>query len=366
MSFRFRCLACLAALIAIVSPQPGRAAQISPQPRSTADAVDRMLARRAQDAAALERARQIPSPTPLGSRSLRRRAIRLQPGDMLSPSSKRSSTLRLQVSDDGVKIKRHKLGETFVPRAVDYESTNSWIAIAAVTQVLLVEAASGTATVIDRPGELAESFGYVNDVLFVDDNRLLIADIGPQTEGKVPDGRLWLYELAEATWAEAGTSGVLANPRELAQSEEGTIYLIDGEAGQQIAPNIDFFYDVVYRLAGNNLLNLQTVFSGAGVQATAFDVGPNGRLWIANLAELAFLDAGVLTFPCAVPFPFQFVTSLVATGASEAYLIDGAGSPPGRSLYRVDNACRPTFVSSQAKLKEARGLVQVPESQSRP
>ncbi len=358
MSSRFRFLVCVVTLAAAVVPHDGAARPSGAwQAGTDSAALERLLARREEDHAALERTRRLPAPE-----WLRRRAIRIEPGDLLLATSKRWSALRLQIADESVKIKRHELPEEFVPRALDYESTGSWLAIAAVSRVLLLETSTGVVRVLEAPGELATEFGFVNDVLFIDPESLLIADTGPATGGPLPaDGHVWRYDLTSATYTEVATSRALSNPRELAHGPGDEIYMVDGEAGQRLAQSVDFFYDVVYRLVGNRLLKVQKFFLGPGLQATAFDVGPDERLWFANVNELALLQDGVISFPCALPAPFELVTALVATATASAYLLDGAGSPPARILYQIDDACVPAVVSDKGRLKESRGLVQVPE-----
>lgn len=291
----------------------------------------------------------------------RGRPLVLSPGELLSATARKSAAIRVTVDETSVRARLNKLDGLFVPRGVDYDPDRNLLAIAAVSQVLVVDGATGTLSVLLSPATDRQRFGFANDVLFDGNGGLVIADQGDEASGRLPrDGAIWRYDLETGDFLRLGARRRLSNPKLLARHFDGTIYFVDGEAGPRITPALDLRYDTVHRLAGRVLDKAKRFYNDAGIQATAFDIGPDGRFWFGNVTEIVTLQDNVLSVPCALPAPFQFVTGIAVGSNDAAYLLDGASVVAGkRTLYEVDQACTATTQLVGGKLTGARGLAQV-------
>lgn len=291
----------------------------------------------------------------------RGRPLILSPGELLSATARKSAAIRVIFEETSVRARLNKFDGLFVPRGVDYDPDRNLLAIAAVSQVLVLDGATGTVTVLLSPETDRQRFGFANDVLFDGNGGLVIADQGDEASGRRPrDGALWRYDLETGGFVPLGARRRLRNPKLLARHFDGTIYFVDGEAGPRITPGLEFRYDTVYRLAGSVLDKAKRFYNAAGIQATAFDIGPDGRFWFGNVSEIVTLQDNVLSVPCALPAPFQFVTGIAVGSDDAAYVLDGASVVAGkRTLYEVDQACAATVQLEGGKLTGARGLAQV-------
>ncbi len=286
------------------------------------------------------------------------RRLQLDVDDLLSASAVRHRAI--QISAAGDKISSAKLkGQDFVPRGVDYSSDRGLMAIAAVSQVLLYEPATGAVVGVAGPG--GGTFEFANDVVFDGSGGLIIADQGAETNAREPrDGAIWRYDLDSAELVEIATKRELSNPKLLARDRNGVIQFIDGGAGNLVSPVFDVRWDVLYRIQGRKLNIVQVVWNGAGIQATAYDVDRAGWHWIVNLGELVRIKGAKFQQPCLPPYPLQFATGLTLTDSGDAMVLDGADVVTNRrAVYAIDNRCVVTL-STQRKLKGARGLAHVP------
>ena len=354
----------VALLVAILILLPAAAtagAQIgTPADASVTVALERRRLIRADEHAAQREDRRLGtgrviSPAYLGG-------LNPEPGDLLSVTEKRFRALEMTV-EDPIGIVAKKVKSKFVVRGVDFDSTSGLLAIAAVSRVLLFEVSKNRNNLTDltAPGELAESFGFANDVVFDGRGGLIIADQGAVTGGNtVADGRVWRYELEAGEFSQLAPRRELFNPKLLALDSSGNVYFVDGEGGPLITTVFPDRWDAIWRIRGKNLSTVKQVWNRQGVQATAFDIDKAGRYWLANLAELALIVNNVLRLPCPLPLPFEFVTGLVAAKNGTAFVLDGATvKTMSRWLYGVDIVCTTNEILSGKKLAGARGLAGV-------
>ncbi|HJO03307.1 MAG TPA: hypothetical protein QGG47_04965 [Acidobacteriota bacterium] len=355
------------ALLVAVSVAPRMPAPAGAQEGSAADARLRLaLARRrllsGDEQTAQREDRRIGSRRDVGAAGFRR--LSPEPGELLSVTEKRFRVLEFNV-EDPAGIQAKKVKTSFVARGVDFDSSTSLLAIAAVSRVLFLDVSKtrNNLTELVRPGEEADSFGFANDVVFDGRGGLVIADQGGVAGGRtVADGRVWRYDLQSGEFSRLAPRKELFNPKLLALDLFGNVYFVDGEAGPLITPLFTDRWDSLWRITGKKLTKPRVVWSRAGIQATAFDIDRAGRYWFANLAELVIIAEGQLRLPCPLPFPFEFVTGLAAGRNGTAFVLDGADvKGPERWLYGIDTACTAVKILSGKKLRGSRGLAAVEE-----
>ncbi len=299
-----------------------------------------------------------------GSPVLRQRPrLMLKPGELVSATERKFSAVRVILEEPESRAKLMPLDEQFVPRGVDYDADRKLLAIAAVSRVLLFDTVASVTTVLQSPLVELDSFGFANDVMFDGAGKLLIADQGETTGARVPaDGSIWEYDLETGDFTQLAIRQPLANPKLLAQDPSGTIYFVEGAGGPLITPAFEFRYDAVMFLVGKKRQGARRFYTGPGVQATGFDIAPDGRFWFANVAEIALLQDDVLSLPCALPLPFRFLTGLAIASETAGYVLDGTDLQPGKgALYGVTVACAATLELEGNKLNQARGLALVSE-----
>ena len=327
---------------------------------TVAVALERRRLLRADEHAAQREDRRLDAGRVIAVADLRR--LSPEPGELLSVTEKRFRALEFDI-ETPVGVTAKKLKTTFVARGVAFDSTSGLLAIAAVSRVLLFEVSKTRNNLIEltAPGQLAESFGFVNDVLFDGRGSLIIADQGAVVGGQtLADGRVWRYDLESGEFSQLAPRKELFNPKLLARDSSGNVYFVDGEAGPLISTLFTDRWDGIWRITGKNLTKAKLVWKQAGIQATAFDIDAAGRYWLANLAELVLVVGGELRLPCPFPLPFVFVTGLVTDKNGTAFVLDGADVRTKRRwLYGIDIACTTSEILSGSKLQGARGLASV-------
>lgn len=325
-----------------------------------AAALERRGILRAEEHAAQRADRRLGAKRTITAADLRR--LNPEPGELLSVTEKRFRALELHV-EYPVEVTANKVKTSFVARGVDFDSTSGLLAIAAVSRVLLFEVGKtrNNLTELVAPGDGATSFGFANDVLFDGRGGLIIADQGVVVGGQtVADGRVWRYDLESGEFSQLAPGKELFNPKLLARDTSDNVYFVDGDGGPLITTLFTDRWDSIWRITGKNLTKAKQVWNRIGVQATAFDIDPAGRYWLANLAELALIVGGILRLPCDFPLPFEFVTGLVADKNGTAFVLDGADvKTKGRWLYGVDIECATNEILSGKKLSGGRGLASV-------
>ena len=304
--------------------------------------------------AAVERAALL---QPLGAR-IRRRRLQLSVDDLLSASSDKDRALQINAAGDKI-VSARLSGQDIVARGVDYDAASGLMAIAAVSQVLLYDPASGAVTVVAGP--VGGAFDFANDVAFDGAGGLIIVDEGAETVARLPnDGAVWRYDLAGAELVEIAMNRALSNPKLLARDKKGVIHFIDGGSGALVSPAFDVRWDVLYRLEGRKLNTVKVVWGGAGIQATAYDVDRGGWHWIVNVGELVRIKGNKFQQPCLPPYPLQFATGLSIVESGDAKVIDGADVlTKSRAIYTINTKCK-VKLSTDRKLKGARSLAHVP------
>jgi len=291
----------------------------------------------------------------------RARPLTLKPGDLLSATSHQHAALRITLKATRVAVKKAPLKELFVPRGMAYDAASGIVAVAAVSRVLLFDTVTGDVVMLLEPDGEGSSFGFVNDVLFDENGKLLIADQGHVASGREPyDGRIWEYDPADGKIVRRVQRKKLSNPKLLAMDSAGRIYVVDGESGRTFNPLVPVTFDRVLRLQGRERKSARPIYKGDGLQATAFGIDAKDRLWFGSVNELAILDGNTLTFPCAIPGPFVFATGLDFEEDGTTMVMDGTDLLPGkRTLWETDDACTVNERASGGRLGEARGLAVV-------
>jgi hypothetical protein len=289
----------------------------------------------------------------------RRRGLSVNGGDVLSSSDVKNRVIHVENAAGKVSYVKVK-GPALVPRGVDYDAESGQMAIAAVDQVVLLTLETGDAFVV--PGHAEGAFEFANDVVFDGNGGLIIADQGLELTAKEPtDGSVWRYDLITGELTEIATSKQLSNPKLLARDKRGSVHFIDGGAGELVSPSFDVRWDLLYRVEGNTLARVKSVWKDAGIQATAYAIDAKGWHWIVNLAELIRIKGSKMERPCLPPYPLLFGTGLTIAADGEARVMDGASVlNRSRTIFTITTEC---VVDGKAnrKLKGARGLTHVPD-----
>lgn len=290
------------------------------------------------------------------------------PGDLLTSVGATSMAVQLVLRPNSARVRTEELAESFVSRGIDHDVLSGRIAIAAVSKVILFDPALETTTVLEAGGD-DEPFGFVNDVLFDDEGNLLIADQGVEPTGKEPaDGRVWQYDPVEATWKRVAGKRALSNPAFLATDSRGRILFVDLEAGPLMSNLLELRWDAVFLVKGAKRKGARALYRGEGIQATAFDIGPDGRMWFGSFAEIQILDGKSLSTPCSITaLPFEFVTGVEVIDESQALLSDGADLVTGNRFIReVDDTCTTRVRVKGKRVVGVRGLARVGEPAEEP
>lgn len=321
-------------------------------------AVERQRQRRLDAERALQRAASAGS---VLSGARRGALLKLQPGDLVSAVGSDAQALRIVLRPRSVRVKKEALAEQFVTRGVAHDTLTGRVAIAAVSRVLLYDPESGLLEEIVENGA-GDPFGFVNDVLFDEDGMLLIADQGGSPSGKEPtDGRIWEYDPESGEMVRLAGRRALSNPAFLAEDSRGRILVVDLEAGALVSGLLEARWDRVYLLKGARRKGARPVFKGDGLQATAFDVGPDDRMWFGSFSELQVIDGKRLSTPCPIlELPFDYVTGLVVLEENLALVSDGADTVTARRfIHQVDDACATEIRAKGKRLNGVRGLALV-------
>lgn len=344
-------------VVGLLAAQP-----VYPRPAQDGpSALERHALRAADVARAVQRARARPVaalPTPL--RTLRGGPVP-QAGDLVTSAGSLARAIRIVQKNRRGRIVRDALAEAFVSRGIAHDALTGLVAIAAVDRVVLYEPATGALTSLREMGG-GETLQFANDVLFDDEGLLIIADQGASATGKEPtDGRLWQYDPTTGAVKRLAGRRKLSNPSLLAADSSGRVHLVDSEAGSLLSPLLGVRWDLVFRLRGAKRKGARRVFNGEGLQATAFDIGPDDRMWFGNVSEIAILDGKQLLMPCPVgELPFEFIGGMAVLGEDEARVADGADViTPRRWIYDVDDDCSARIRFKGRKLNGIRGLAPV-------
>lgn len=355
-----RPLACLSLASLLVGASGGvRAAQTSPPPA----AVARHEARRADLAAASRRLAAVrpamdhgpvSMPTPRGGPVP-------EPGDLVTSAGILSRTLRVVQRNRRGRIVRQSLAEDFVSRGIAYDPLTGLVAIAAIDRVLLLDPATAATTVITEMAG-GERLQFANDVVFDGDGLLIIADQGASSTGVDPtDGRIWEYDPASGAVQRLAGRRKLSNPSLLAADSRGRVYVVDAEAGRLVSPLLELRWDTLYRLRGAQRKGARRIYRDDGIQATAFDIGPDDRMWFGNLSEIAILEDKSLSLPCPlIDLPFEFISGIAVLADNDARVADGSDVVTRkRKIFDVDDQCSARVRFKGHKLNEIRGLTRV-------
>lgn len=360
---RMRVFALLLLVAALSAPPAYSGPQRDRAPRSTA--LVRHELRQVDVDAASRRAGDLAPADDGGPPAFALRALRggpvPEPGDLVTSAGSLGRALRVVQKNRRGRIVRQTLSEDFVSRGVDHDPISGLVAVAAVDRVLLYDPATGIVTSISEMGD-GETLQFANDVLFDDDGLLVIADQGASPTGKDPaDGRIWEYDPATGAVQRLAGGRKLSNPSLLAADSRGRVHLVDSEAGRFVSPLLDVRWDMIYRLRGARRKGARRVYKGEGIQATAFDIGPDDRMWFGNVSEIAVLTDKELSLPCPLgELPFEFITGLTVLSESEARAADGADViTPKRSIFDVDDECSARTRFRGRKLNGIRGLAEV-------
>lgn len=284
-----------------------------------------------------------------------------RPGELVAASGSVSRLLRLVPKNRKGRVADFPIQESFVSRGVSHDAASGLVAIAAVSKVILYDPATEVSTVVEQLGD-GESLAFANDVLFDDDGKLVIADMGEITDAKLPaDGRLWEYDPLTGESRELGGKRRLRNPSLLAKDSAGRVFYVDAGSSRRIVPFLEPRWDAVFRLRGARRKGAKKVYRREGIQATAFDIGPDDRLWFGNVTEIVILEDKDLVSPCPVlPRPFEFVTGLAVVSETEAHAMDGSDvTGSRRTLQDVDDQCDSRVRLKGRKLDGGRGLAAV-------
>jgi sugar lactone lactonase YvrE len=204
------------------------------------------------------------------------------------------------------------------------------------------------------------AFDFANDVVFDTRGNLLIADMGEVTGARKPqDGAIWRYVLTTADLEVIPAKKKLSDPKLLARDAKGTIFFLDGEAGDLAAPPFDVRWDVLYEIGGAKQNKFRVTWSEPGLQGTAYAIDSSGWHWVVNLAELVRVKGGKIRNPCLPPYTIAFATGLAFSPGGDAHVSDGSDVVGrARRVAELDSECVATPVAS-ARLNGIRGLAGV-------
>lgn len=287
--------------------------------------------------------------------------VRLSSGDLVTAAGVDANMLRVVLRPNGARIRRESLEQSFVGRGVAHDALSGRIAIAAVSRVLIYDPDTQELVTLTTNGD-GEAFGFVNDVFFDDEGLLLIADQGVEPTGKFPrDGRLWEYDPETAELNRLAQRKKLSNPGFLAADSQGRILVVDLEGGRLVSPLLEARWDRVILLKGARRKGGRVVYRREGLQATAFDIGPDDRMWVGSFSEILLVDGKQLEVPCsALDLPFDFATGLVVSDETTALVVDGASTVTARRfIHQVDDACNSEIRARGKRLGGTRGLAMV-------
>lgn len=331
-------------------------------------ALDRLALRRAADGGAREAAARVAVPA-LAPRTVTVRSpvprFVIDPGQMITTVGKRASLMRIIAKNRGALVRRAGLKiDSFVARGTAHDRVSGRVAIAAIDRVIVFEPNSGEVTVFTSMGTGEEPLGFANDVVFDQDGKILVADMGAETKGETPtDGRVWRIDLETGKSLRVGANKKLSNPRLISLDDKMVPVFVDGEAGELIAAGATPRYDVVYRLTGGKQKRATMDFNDAGLTATAMAVDETGRHWYGTVTGLAILEDKVLDDICGIVTPFRFVNGIGLQGETRYALDTDAGSGDRVTLYDIDETCTVRARARTSKIKGARGLALVPDAE---
>lgn len=285
-----------------------------------------------------------PNPAPKsGGRFLRN-------GDLLTVSGRADSLLRLRLRAKKVRTTKVDLGTRMKPKGVTTSAFCEKIAIANSTNVVIFDTWTHEITVVED-----ERFGLIADVEYDMQCNLIIADMGRHSVGRWPrDGHLWKRDVDGEVW-EIGLRNNWVNPAFLDMDEWGTLYVLDKESGPKMPRAGEWYFDAIYKMGAPAYQFAKAKYDRAGLNASAFAVHPDGRMFVGNQNDLVVIDAGYASSPCPAG-SFSRINGLDFDQNLRLFAVDGFDIYGETQVLQLVDGCGIERVITGSMLDGAQGL----------
>lgn len=290
------------------------------------------------------------SPAPAQAEALSSDGRFVRNGDLVTVSGRADSILRLRLRAHKVRSTKVPLGTRMKPKGVTVSTFCEKVAIANSTNVVIFDIWTHEITVVED-----ERFGLIADVEYDMQCNLIIADMGGHSVGRWPrDGHLWKRDGNGEIW-EIGLRNNWVNPAFLDMDEWGTLYVLDKEAGPQMPIAGDWYFDAIYKMGAPDYQFAKAKYDRAGLNASAFAVHPDGRMFVGNQDDLVVIEDGRAASPCPAG-SFSRINGLGFDQSLRLFAVDGFDIYGDTEVLQLGSGCDLQRVITGSMLDGAQGL----------